>query len=107
MILYTLLKMDGTEEELLQTEKEVELSQLYKWLNCTTVKLIPSDYYPDGMQGTVFGNEEGRFNDDNHRNPHMKVLHDPMGQAWDTVGDLLLEQTEKQHDKWQKARGDA
>lgn len=88
MILYTLLKQDGTTEELAQVDKEVELSQLYKWLNCTTVELIPEPYYQDDWKGgIVWGDEEGRFNSENKRNPHTKVL-----QGWDCVGDLVLQQ---------------
>lgn len=91
MILYTLLKMDGTEEELAQVEKEVDLKQLYKWLNCTTVELIPSDYYQEAWFGEgdtiVWGDEEGRFNSENIRNPHTKVL----GENWDCVGNLVLQ----------------
>lgn len=61
MILYTLLKQDGTTEELLQTDKEVDLKQLYKWLNCSLVDLIPSDYYQlewlaNGKEVIVWGN---------------------------------------------------
>lgn len=92
MYLYTLLKQDGTQEELAQVPKEVELSQLYKWLNCTTVELIPSDYYQEAWIGDgdtiVWGDEEGRFNSENKRNPHTKVL----GEEWDCVGDLVLQQ---------------
>jgi len=68
------------------------------------IELIPRDYYPPGMSGTVYGNEEGRFNPDNHRNPHLLTLKDIVGNEWDTVGDLLLEQTEKQYKDWQEAR---
>jgi len=45
MWIYTLLNQDGTKEELAQVEKEVDIKQLYKWLNCSLVDLIPSDYY--------------------------------------------------------------
>lgn len=92
MILYTLLKQDGTTEELAQVPKEVDLQQLYKWLNCRTVELIPSDYYQEDWFGEgdtiVWGDEEGRFNSVNKRNPHTKVL----GEGWDCVGDLVLQQ---------------
>lgn len=93
MILYTLLKMDGTEEELAQVPKEVELSQLYKWLNCTTIELIPNAYYKEDWanEAIVWGDEEGRFNSENKRNPHMKVLNDNTGAEWDCVGNLILQ----------------
>lgn len=97
MKLYTLLKQDGTQEELAQLPKEAELKQLYEWLNCSVVEIIPSDYYqPEWGECIVWGNEEGRFNSENHRNPHTKVLigNPAFGEEseWDCVGDLILEQ---------------
>lgn len=91
MYLYTLLKQDGTQEELAQLPEEATLKQLYEWLDCTTVELIPQAYYKDEWQGRaiVWGDEEGRFKDGNHRNPHTKVIGSPFGYA-DCVGDLVL-----------------
>jgi len=93
MHIYTLLNQDGTTQEI-HRGKKFEYDQLRDTIG-GMIEIIPRDYYPEGMKGTVFGHEEARFDSSNHRNPHMLVL-----QEWDTVGNLLLEQTEKQHNKW-------
>lgn len=100
MILYTLLKMDGTTEELLQTDKEVDFTQFREWLNCQMIELIPSQYYQEDWFGEgdtiVWGDEEGRYNTENKRNPHTKVLkgNPALGEMaeWDCVGNLILQQ---------------
>lgn len=106
MYVYTLLLQDGSYVVLDKCFKKWKYKQISKLVG-GMIEYIPTDYFPEGMRGSVIGNEEGRFNPVNHRNPHMKVLYDPMGRAWDTVGDLLLEQTEKQFAKWQESRGEA
>lgn len=92
---YTLLNQDGTAELLAQTDKEVELKQLYDWLNCQIVELIPEPYHNEiwkSEETIVWGDEEARFNPDNKRNLHTKVLTDFEGNEWDCVGDLILQQ---------------
>lgn len=94
---YTLLKMDGTVEELGRQE-EMDYEAMRELLSCQMIELIPRDYYQEtwGKDCLVFGDEEGRFNKDNKRNPHMKVLkgNPELGEVeeWDCVGDLLLAQ---------------
>lgn len=96
--LYTLYKQDGT-IEVLPVSKKKSFNEIYKILNCETIEIIPSCYYPDGFGlVTVYGDEEGRFNSNNKRNPHFKVLTslDPREPIeWDTVGDLLKEEVYK------------
>jgi hypothetical protein len=96
--LYTLYKQDGT-IEVLPISKKKSFNEIYKILGCEMIEVIPSDYYPDGFgQVTVYGDEEGRFNSNNKRNPHFKVLKgDPNIEPveWDTVGDLLKEEVYK------------
>lgn len=98
---YTKLKQDGTTETL-HTGKKWNYEQIRDAVG-GTIELIPRDYYPKNMTGQVYGHEEGRFNPFNHRNPIMKVLkgNPALGEPaeWDCVGDLILEQTEKQYVK--------
>lgn len=94
---YTLLKQDGTTQDL-GISKKKEFRELYTILNCTTIELIPAAYYKDKGHGrcTMFGDEEGRFNSQNHRNPHFNVLHDAIfGDDWDVVGDIIKEEVYK------------
>jgi hypothetical protein len=103
---YTLLKQDGTIEALGAFHKELpfrtETNQktgevtkgLYAYLNCTTIECIPAQYYENqdwltDKETVCFGDEEGRFNNENHTNPHFSVLHDPDGGRWDCVGDIV------------------
>lgn len=67
---------------------------LYSLLDCRTIELIPRDYYPDGTgkNAVFYGDEEARFNTDNKRNPHMKLLEDFFGNPWDVVGDVIKEE---------------
>lgn len=99
---YTKLKQDGTTETL-HTGKKWQYEKLRDAVG-GFIEIIPRDYYPKGLTGTVFGHEEARFNRDNHTNPHLKTITDIFGDKWDTVGDLVLEQTDKQYLKWQEAR---
>ena len=70
---------------------------MYKILDCRTVAVIPSAYYPPEFAGqniAIYGDDEGRLVG-NQRNPHMLVLEgDPdLGEPaeWDVVGDVLAE----------------
>ena len=89
---YTLLKQDGTTREWVCSK--LPFSEIYKELNCSMIEVIPNSYYPEGTKrGAIcYGDEEGRFNQDNHRNPHMKVLKDFDGAEWDCVGNILKEE---------------
>lgn len=93
---YTLLKQDGTVEDL-GVGKKKDFREFYKILNCQMIELIPRDYYPDKSgHATIYGDEEARFNEENYRNPHMKVLkgNPLLGEMpeWDCVGDLIKEE---------------
>ena len=97
--LYTLYKQDGT-IEVLPISKKKSFNEIYKILNCEMIEVIPSDYYPDGFgRAVVYGDEEARFNGNNKRNPHFKVLKSIPDHGkpieWDTVGDLLKEEVYK------------
>lgn len=87
MYKYTLLKQDGSKEEL-GTQKKKSLEELYETLGCQTVELIPSDYYEGHGKCRMWADEEARFNKNNVRNPHFKVL----APGFDIVGDVLKEQ---------------
>ena len=85
---YTLYKQDGTIEEI-GVGKKKNFQDFYKILNCSMIEHIPHDYYPEKSGHAEFwGDEEGRFNSENHRNPHFKVL----GEGWDVVGDIIKEE---------------
>ena len=88
---YTLLKQDGSVENLGVYPKKATLDQLYKMLGCFTVQIIPETYYEGHGHCTMWADEEGRFNQKNHRNPHFKVLPYPSGYEFDVVGDILKE----------------
>lgn len=97
--LYTLYKQDGTIEVLPVSSKK-SFAEMYKILNCTTIEIIPSAYYPDNFgRATVYADEEARFSENCGRNPHFKVLkgNPALGEPleWDTVGDLLKEEVYK------------
>lgn len=96
---YTVYKQDGTIERWEPCKKKEwrGAGGLYEVMGWRTIELIPKDYYAEGWnkRGTLFGDEEGRFNQDNHRNPHTKVLTDPDGNEWDCVGDLIMEEVAK------------
>ena len=96
MYIYTLLKQNGTTEVLDTAKTKWKYEQLRDTVG-GYIEIIPNSYYPKGMTGTVYGHEEARFNSDNHTNSHLKTITDIFGDKWDTVGDLLLEQTEKQN----------
>ena len=99
MYIYTALYQDGTTEELGRSAKKWKYEKIKEFIG-GYIEYLPDSYFPEGMRGQVIGDEEGRFKAGNKRNPHMKVVVDPNGGQWDCVGDLLLEQTEKQSIKW-------
>lgn len=94
---YTLLKQDGTTENLGVYPEKMSLQQLYETLTCDTIQIIPESYYEGHGKCTMFADEEGRFSEKNHRNPHFKVLHsfEAFGVGitgeFDVVGDVLKE----------------
>jgi len=100
MYYYTELKQDGTYTVVDETPKKWEFDRIRKFVG-GFIEYMPSDYMPKGMTGQVIGHEEARFNSNNVTNPFMEVLIDMFGEKWDCVGNLLLEQTEKQFNKWQ------
>ena len=89
---YTLYKQDGT-IELLPISPKKTFAELYQVLGCTTIERIPDEYYAGkGIpHGIMFGDEEGRYRSQNHRNPHFNVLTDEAGGQWDVVGDCVFE----------------
>ncbi len=93
---YTILKQDGTSKVLPVSPKK-DSKELYKLLNCTTIEIIPSSYYSGLNWGRciVFGDEEGRYNRLNERNPHFNVIQDIFGAPWDVVGDCIREEVYK------------
>lgn len=93
---YTLYKQDGT-IEVIGIGKKKDFRDFYKILNCSMIEHIPHDYYPDKSGRAEFwGDEEGRFLETNHRNPHFKVLkgNPLLGEysEWDVVGDIIKEE---------------
>ncbi len=93
---YTILKMDGTKEAL-PPSKIKEFRELYKILNCTIIQLIPSDYWKGMGHGrcSMFGDEEGRFNDKNIPNPHFREL----APGYNVVGDIIKKEVYKGENK--------
>jgi hypothetical protein len=85
---YTLLKQDGTKKGLWISSKKT-FQDFYKILNCSLIEIIHPDYYQGKGYGrcTMYGDEEGRFNSDNKRNPHFNVL----ALDYDVVGDIIME----------------
>lgn len=100
MYVYTALYQDGRIEVLDTPKKKWKGEKIWEYLG-GYMEMIPKDYYPTKMNGTVLGESEARFKPQNHRNPHMQVIHDMFtGRDWDCVGNLLLEQTERQNKIW-------
>lgn len=87
MYKYTLLKQDGTRLDLGTFKKKKTLAELYSALSCETVCIIPTPYYEGFGKATMWGDDDGRFDPSDHRNPHFKVL----GGDYDVVGDVLME----------------
>ncbi len=92
---YTLLSQDGTTTDLGTSAKRKDFADHYKTLNCHTIEIMPRAFHPKGMIGTVYGDEMGRFDADNHTNPHMQVITDTWGTKHDCVGNLLHEKRAK------------
>ena len=100
--IYTLVKEDGTTKKIGEYQRSLPFKSsqsrtgMYDLLNCTTVELIPRDYYPEADKlnhdVTYFGDEEARFEKDVSRNRHMSVLIDERNNIWDVVGDLIREE---------------
>lgn len=92
MYQYTLLKQDGTIDDLGQSP-EKSLEELYEILECDLVEIIPSPYYAGKGHGKciMWGDEEGRFNSNNVRNPHFNVL----AGGYDVVGNIVKQQSVK------------
>ena len=89
---YTLLNQDGT-TKFLGISKKKDFKEFYKILNCSTIEHIPHCYYFEKLGHVEFwGDEEARFNSENHRNPHFKVLKDINGEEWDVVGNIIKEE---------------
>lgn len=97
MIKYTLLRQDGTIKDL-GTGKKKNFKELYEILKCNIIEIIPDAYYDGWIDGKVecYGDEEGRYNEKNHRNPHFKVLQGDVSfgepKEWDVVGDIVREE---------------
>jgi hypothetical protein len=89
---YTIYNQDGTIEALEPCPKKGFIGDngLYELLNCSTIQLIPSDYYKglDFGKCTVYGDEEGRFNKNNQQNPHFNDL----GDGYNLVGNIVKEE---------------
>ena len=94
MYQYTLLKQDGTVEDL-GVSKKKKFRELYKILQCNMIELIPTIYYENHGRCSMYGDEEGRFKAKNIRNPHFKVIKDAEGRDWDVVGDIIKERVYK------------
>ena len=105
---YTLYRPDGSSTEIGEYKKTLEfrnvfsrkenkeIKGMYSWLECSTIEIIPRDYYPDAdMQNenvTYFGDKEARLVSEPEQNRHMKVLFDHTGGIWDVVGNLVREE---------------
>lgn len=86
---YTFLGQDGTTRDL-GSSKQKDFTELRELLGCSLIEVVHSDYYPADFTEdcTVYGDEEGRYLETNHINPHMKNL----GGGWNCVGDLIREE---------------
>lgn len=89
---YTLLNQSGN-KTVFEPRKKMTLQELYKALDCDVVQVVPKVFFGDSLnkRSTIFVDEEGRFNKENKRNPHFKVLTDPWGET-DIVGNALVEE---------------
>lgn len=86
---YTKYNQDGTVEDL-GISKQKSFKELYKIIGCDTIEIIPPEYYENRRWSncTVYGDEEGRFNTDNHVNPHFSEL----APGWNVVGNTVKEE---------------
>lgn len=94
---YSLLKTDGTIEEISEPRDRMVVQDFYPILDATLCELIPFEYYPEQYQSgyIIYGDEEARLKN-KERNKHMLVLEGDTSigepEEWDVVGDLILEQ---------------
>ena len=58
MYVYTALNQDGTKTVLDKTAKKWDYDRVKKFIG-NLIEYLPSDYFADGMQGSVIGDEEG------------------------------------------------
>lgn len=94
---YTILKTDGTIEELAPSPKK-DFKELYKIIGCETIELVPKPFHPGWIKGyrTIFADESGRLNG-KAPNRNMTVAYDEIFQeAVYIVGDVVLEQKIKE-----------
>lgn len=99
---YTVYKEDGSYNEVIESARQIGFKTtktrpgLYDVLNCTTIEIIPRDYYPESDKKnenvTYYGDEEARFVEDYKRNRHMAVLIESNGAIWDVVGTVVREE---------------
>lgn len=90
---YTMLYTDGTTKDLGVSKKKT-LKELYQLLDCTTVQIIPPDYYKGKIKGrcTMWSDEEARLKG-LPTNKHFNILEDKIfGDSWDVVGDVIKEE---------------
>ncbi len=97
---YTILEQGGGIRELPPCKKKEfrGAGGLYDLLGASMIEIIPPDYYKSRKYGhcTMYGDEEGRFNTNNHRNPHFDTIVDGYdGSVWDVVGDIVKEEVAK------------
>lgn len=106
---YTMLNQDGTKTEIGTFAKELPFKTvvnqktgevtkgLYTYLKCSTIELIPEDYYVHqnkinvelgGPITAMFGDEEGRYDKSNIRNPWFGFFDTPNG-VFDVVGNII------------------
>lgn len=85
---YTVYLQDGTSKVLELRKKEMSLQEKQEIVG-GYIEIVPRAYYDESQTGEcnlknglyiMYGNEEGRFNETNKRNPFFKVLVDENGQ---------------------------
>ena len=103
---YTLYAQDGSSKEIGEYKSQLKFNDskkdgkdvkgLYSLLDCRTIEIIPSTYYPGTDETnedvTYYGDEEGRFVEGAGTNRHMKALIDGRGNLWDVVGTVIREE---------------
>lgn len=99
---YTVYKEDGSSNEVVESARQLGFKAtktkpgLYDMLNCSTIEIIPRDYYPEPDSNnpnvTYYGDEEGRFVEGVTRNRRMKVIIANNGLIWDVVGTVVREE---------------
>ena len=93
---YTILRHNGDIKRYPPCKKKT-FKDFYRMLNCTTIEIIPRDYYKNKGYGhcEMYGDEEARFNEDNKRNPYFDTIVAEDGLVWDVVGDIIKEEVFK------------